>query len=75
MQDAIVASNKSTYRTFKAYGVDYLYLQKFSIKQGNKQVSYPLDFVRYVISSPNYRPVYSYPQNCLSNQRVRDCVL
>lgn len=75
MESAILASDNRTYDVLKAHGIDYLYIQKFSIKQGRKRVSYPLKFIQYIERSPHYEQVYSYPQNCLYNQQVSDCVI
>jgi hypothetical protein len=74
INDALLLQNESAYDIFKRHGVDYLYIQKFSIKQGQEKVSYPLDFIRYIETSPHYRKVYQYPQNCLYNQNIADCV-
>lgn len=75
MQYAILSQNETTYEIFKKHGIDYLYIQKFSIKPGKERVSYPLDFIRYIESSDHYKRIYSYPPRCLYNQKITDCVV
>ncbi len=75
MGDAILLQNDTTYEIFDLYGIEYLYIQKFSIKEGREKVSYPLSFVQYIESSDKYKKVYSYPENCLYNPNIIDCVI
>ncbi|MFB6088891.1 MAG: glycosyltransferase family 39 protein [Candidatus Aenigmatarchaeota archaeon] len=75
MEDAIVSADNYTYRVFKEHGIDYLYIQKFSIKQGREATSYPLSFIQYIERDPHYKKVYSNPNNCLYSRNQNDCVV
>ena len=71
---AVLAKDRRTTEIFKLHGADYIFIQKFSIKQGNEGESYPLDFVNYITNSSDYKIVYETEPNCLS-KGVADCSL
>ncbi len=69
---AILAHDNRTYAIFKAHGADYIFIQKFSISQGNEGESYPLDFVKYLSETPSYQLVYETTAGCLGST-IGDC--
>ena len=46
------------YEHLKLHGIDYVYIQKFSISFGRNWPNYPVSFVNYLRNSPNYENVY-----------------
>lgn len=71
--DAILVSDNRTYDIFKLHGADYIYVNKFSIREGKLLESFPLRFVQYIENNPHfYEKVYETTENCLSVQEI-DC--
>lgn len=72
LRDAILAANNKTYEIIRMHEIDYIFIQKFSIKREGRN-RYPVEFVQYLESSPEFKKVYSYPQNCLYRREITDC--
>ncbi|MCD6367945.1 MAG: glycosyltransferase family 39 protein [Candidatus Aenigmarchaeota archaeon] len=70
----LLVGNDTSYQIMKDLGVDYVYIQKFSISPGKERVSYPWVFVKYVRNSNHFKKVYEYPENCMSSN-IQDCVV
>jgi 4-amino-4-deoxy-L-arabinose transferase-like glycosyltransferase len=62
------------YDIMKLHGVDYIYINKFSIRPGRELESFPLEFVRYVDRSDNFELVYETTPGCLTSN-IQDCSL
>ena len=74
-RDAIVLfANDTSYELLKDAGMDYLYIQKFSISFREGWETYPTEFVSYVKNSDKFKEAYDYPNNCLYSGQ-QDCVI
>jgi len=72
--EMILSGNDTSYEIMKKHGVDYIYIQKFSIRPGKEKESYPWVFVKYVENSEHFEKAYEYPENCM-NTNEQDCVV
>jgi len=72
--EILLSGNDTSYEIMKTHGVDYIYIQKFSIKPGREKESYPWVFVKYIKNSDHFEKVYEYPDNCMSTNE-QDCVV
>lgn len=75
IDQAVLAKNGNTTQIFKLHGADYIFIQKFSISQGNQGEAYPADFVNFIANSPDYKLAYETEPNCLTKGDVADCSL
>ncbi|MCD6478159.1 MAG: glycosyltransferase family 39 protein [Candidatus Aenigmarchaeota archaeon] len=73
-KDMVFLGNDTSYKIMKKMGVNYIYIQKFSIRPGKESESYPWIFVKYIRSSDHFKKVYEYPDNCM-NTNEQDCVI
>ena len=70
----VLSANDTTYELLKEYGMNYIYIQKFSIAFEKTAEVYPVEFVRYIENSDKFEKVYEYPENCMTSQE-NDCVV
>ncbi len=73
-KEILLSGNDTSYEIMKTHGVDYIYIQKFSIRPGKEKESYPWVFVKYIQNSDHFKKVYEYPDNCMSTNE-QDCVV
>ena len=72
LADILVNPGNRTLEVLERNGIDYIYVQKWSMSPENLRQKYPEPFVNFV--ARNFNMSYEYPEGCMVDTQQADCV-